>query len=219
MNNWLLISSVLRRTKESIKGFHLYAFGKLRTIYDWVLSFAHTKHGTKALFGISFIEASFFPVPPDPLQIALSVSKPEKSYWYATVSTTASVCGGMMGYAIGMFLTPLGYKIMELLRLEQEFANVGTLYNQNAFWAIFASALTPIPYKVFTIAAGVFAVSFPVLILASVLGRGMRFFAVATLLHFFGPKVKDFIDRYFNILSIAFFALMLLGVMISRYLL
>lgn len=218
MSRWLLIANVWQRTKDGIKGFHLYAFGKLRAVYDWVLSWAHTKHGTKALFGISFIEASIFPIPPDPLQIALSVGKPKKSYWYATVSTIASVCGGILGYSIGRFLTPWGTKIIGLLHLQQEFARVGELYVDNAFWAIFASALTPIPYKVFTIAAGVWAVSFPALVLASILGRGIRFFTVATMIHLFGPKIKDFIDKYFNILSFGFLVLLFAGGALTRLL-
>ncbi|MFQ5621535.1 MAG: YqaA family protein [Candidatus Nanoarchaeia archaeon] len=205
--------------ENRIKGFHLYAFGLLRKLYDWVLSWAEHKYGTDALFGLSFAEASFFPVPPDPLQIALSVSKPKKSFWYALVSMVASVLGGLLGYAIGVFLEPLGRSIINYLGPVGAFETVGQLYADNAFWAIFASALSPIPYKVFTISAGIWSVNIVSLVFASILGRGLRFFAVAALLHFFGPKVKDFIDRYFNILTLVFLVLFIGGFYVIKYVL
>jgi len=214
MSRLLILASVYRRGRDKIKGFHLYTFGKLRAVYDWVLSWAEHKHGTKALFGISFAEASFFPVPPDPLQIALSVSKPSKSFWYALVSTIASVCGGVLGWTIGLMLEPFGRWMIKILASDTAFAAVSAAYNKNAFLAIFSSALTPIPYKVFMIGAGIVSVPIYTVVLASVLGRGLRFFTVGTMIYFFGPKMKDFIDRYFNVLSFAFL-IMLLGGFLS----
>ena len=133
--------------------------GLLRRMYNWVLHWAETPYGTPALFVISFAESSFFPIPPDVLQIALSVSKPRRSFYYATVSAVASVLGAIAGWCIG-------FLFWELLQdffydyvpgvTEQNIDYVGGLYSENAFLAIFAAAFTPIPFKVFTIAAGVF---------------------------------------------------------------
>lgn len=205
-------------SREKIKGFHLYTFGVLRSLYDWVLSFAHSKHGIKALFAVSFIESSVFPIPPDPLQIALSLSKPERAFWYATLSTIASTLGGLFGYGIGMLFEPFGRFVLTALGYGDYFGVVQQMYADNVFLAVFSAALTPIPYKVFTIAGGIFGVALAPFVLASVIGRGLRFYLVALLLWIFGPKVKDFIDRYFNLLTIAFLVLIVLGFLSVKYL-
>lgn len=195
-------------------------FRPLRRLYDWVLSWANHPGGTWALLGVAFAESSFFPVPPDVLQMALGISKPKRSFWYASVSSTGSVLGGILGYAIGYFLyESIGKKIIGFYHLEATFGKVGLYYQAQAFLWIFIAAFTPIPYKVFTIAAGVYHsyVSLPVLILASAIGRPARFFFVATLIYFFGPKIKDFIDKYFNWLTVAFGVLILLGFVAIKY--
>lgn len=148
--------------------------GPLRRLYDWVLSWADSPHGLTALAVISFAESSFFPIPPDVLQIALSVAKPRLSYRYAAVSAVASVAGGVAGWAIGWGLWHLvssfffdyvpGFS-------HDKFEYVESLYKHNAFASIFVAAFTPIPYKIFTIAAGVFSVPLGTLVLASALGR------------------------------------------------
>ena len=176
-----------------------------RRMYNWVLSLSHKKHATTALFGLSFAESSFFPIPPDVLQIALSLERREKAFWYATVSTIGSVLGGMFGYLIGYaFWHALSDFFLTYVFKQEVFDKVGGLYEQYNFWCVFIAAFTPIPYKVFTIAAGVFLVSFPMFVLASVIGRGMRFFIVAGLLYKFGPPIKIFIEKYFNLLSLVF---------------
>lgn len=201
------------------KGFHFYTFGLIRRLYDWVLSWAESKYGTLALMILAFAESSFFPIPPDVLQISLSVSKPKKSYWYAFIAGCFSVLGGIFGYFIGLFLfESVGKAIIVNLGYEQAFAVVGQLYKDNAFLAILSAAFTPIPYKVFTIAAGFWQVGLWPLITASILGRFGRFFIVATITYFFGQKAKTFIDKYFNWLTIIFFALIVLGYMTVKYL-
>lgn len=207
------------RNNKVICGLHFYSFGLLRKLYEWVLSWAETKYGTWALFLNSFAESSFFPIPPDVLQIALSVGKPKKSFFYALISSIGSVLGGVFGYYIGYFLfESVGKRIIILLGYQHYFDLVGVWYSSNAFLAILGAAFTPIPYKVFTIAAGFWQIGLWVLILASAVGRPLRFFLVGTLIYFFGPRVKVFIDKYFNWLSLLFFILLVLGFVVIKYL-
>lgn len=199
--------------------FHIYTFGILRKLYEWVLSWADSKYAAIALFLLAFIEASFFLIPPDPLLIALAVSRPKKAWKYALICTAGSVLGALLGWFIGFALYDLvGRRIIEGFGYQNYFTLVGNLYQQNAFWFIFTAAFTPIPYKVFTIAAGVWNISIPVLLLASVLGRGGRFFIVAGLIYLFGPKIKDFIDKYFELLTVAVLVLIVAGFFVIRYL-
>ena len=196
-------------------------FGLVRRMYDWTLSWADTKWGPTALGVLAFTESSFFPIPPDPLLMALALGKPEKSFRFALLCTISSVLGGIFGYFIGLYL----WQFVDQFFFsyvpgfsEKNFLYVEGKYRENAFLAIFAAAFTPIPYKVFTIASGVFQTGLPVLIGASVLGRGMRFFGVAGLLRWIGVPAKHFIDRYFNLLTIAFFILLALGFWVARHL-
>jgi membrane protein YqaA with SNARE-associated domain len=194
-------------------------FGIIRRMYDWTLSWAESKWGPAALGVLAFIESSFFPIPPDPLLMALALGKPRRSLHFALLCTTASVAGGIAGYAIGLYLW---HAVQDFFFAyvpgftEANFRFVEAKYRENAFLAIFAAAFTPIPYKVFTIASGVFETGLGVLISASVLGRGMRFFGVAALLGWIGAPAKHFIDRYFNWLTIAFFILLALGFWVAR---
>lgn len=208
-------------SSESKKGvFYLYTFGLLRRLYEWVLSWAHKKYSSAALFILAFAESSFFPIPPDILQIALSVSKPKRAFFYALISSIGSVLGGILGYFIGFFLfDTIGSFIINALGYQAQFDAVGNLYKSYAFLAILVSAFTPIPYKVFTIAAGFWQVGLMPLIAASIIGRSARFFIVAALFYFFGPKIKDFIGKYFNMLTIIFIILLIGGFWMVKYLL
>lgn len=189
-----------------------------RRLYNWVLAQAHSKHGVRALFLLSFAESSFFPIPPDVLQIALTLERPRWAFRFAAVSSVASVLGGLAGYAIGWGLWAIvspfffGYIFSEAV-----FHRVEGLYQQYDFWCVFIAAFTPIPYKVFTIAGGVFSISLPMFILASIIGRSGRFFLVATLLWWFGPSIKAFIDRYFNLLSTVFTVLLIGFFVLLKY--
>ena len=205
--------------KKIVKGFHFYTFGFLRKLYDWVLSWAYRKYSSLALFVLAFAESSFFPVPPDVLQIALSVSKPKKSFIYALISSIGSVLGGILGYFIGLFLfDTIGGFIINALGYDAQFQSIGNLYNSYAFLAILVSAFTPIPYKVFTIAAGFWQIGLFPLIMASIVGRSARFFLVAALIYYFGSKTKEFIDKYFNLLTIIFIVLLIGGFAVIKYL-
>ena len=191
----------------------------VKRMYLWVLHWAETPYGTPALFGLSFAESSFFPIPPDVLQIALSISKPKRSFYYATVSMVASVLGAIVGWYIGYALwAGLGQFFMDYVPgvNQENFDAVEGLYTAYGFLAITMAAFTPLPYKVFTIAAGIFGVSLPVLIVASILGRSARFFSVATCIFFFGPSVKEFIDKYFELATILFTILLIGGFLLIK---
>lgn len=190
----------------------------IRRLYDWVLHWAETPYGIPALFLLAFAEASFFPIPPDVLLIALAVAIPKKSFKIALYCTTASVLGAMLGYLIGMFFfDAVGNRIIEFYGIHEQFEFVAQKYNENAFAAITIAGFTFIPFKVFTIAAGVFHVNIFVLFFASVLSRGARFFLLAALIYRFGPTIKEFIDKYFALLAIGFVALLGLGFAIVKY--
>lgn len=184
----------------------------LKSLYNWVLHWAHTPYGTPALFGIAFAESSFFPVPPDVLQIALSISRPKRSFFYASVSSIGSVLGGIAGYAIGVYLMSLvGWPILHFYGLEAQYDHVKILFQKYDAWAIAIAGFTPIPYKLFTIASGAFSIHFGVFVIASLLSRSARFFLVGILIYFFGESIKKFIDKYFNLLTLLFFALLIAG--------
>lgn len=193
--------------------------GPVRRLYNWVLSWAETPHGPTALGTLSFMESSFFPVPPDPLLIALALGKPRRAFWFATICSAMSVAGGVVGYLIGwgIWAVVQNFFFSYVPGVTPEaFASVGELYERWNFWAVFVAGFTPLPYKVFTLAAGAFKISLPIFIVASVLSRSARFFALAALIFFFGPGIKGFIDRYFNLLVWVFFALLVGGFLIIR---
>jgi membrane protein YqaA with SNARE-associated domain len=185
----------------------------------WVENFADKPYAGIALFIIAFAESSFFPIPPDVLLIAIALLKPRLSFRYALICSIGSVLGGMFGYLIGFqFYELIGKKIIEFYHLQQQYDAVKIMYDKNAFIAIAIAGFTPIPYKVFTIAAGAFQVSFPTLVIASALSRPARFFLVGGLIYLFGPRVKTFIDKYFDWLTIAFVILLILGFVLIKYL-
>ena len=205
--------------EEKSNVFHFYTFGIMKRLYNWVLSWAESKYGTLALFILAFIESSFFPIPPDALMMPLSLSKPKKAWFFALITTVGSVLGGIFGWFIGHTLyETVGKRIIETLHYQAEFALVGTYYEQNAFLYIMAAAVTPIPYKVFTIAAGVWEIGMPTLIIASVIGRGIRYFGVATLLYFYGAKIKLLIEKYFEWLAMLALVLLIGGFYAVKYL-
>jgi len=185
----------------------------LKRMYDWVLHWAETPYGTPALGTLAFAESSFFPVPPDVLLIALTLGQPRRAWWFGLVCSIGSVLGAALGYYIGFGAWESVKDVFIPYLFSQEaFDKVGAYYHENAWFAIFTAAFTPIPFKVFTIAAGVWNeyVSLGMLMAASVVGRPMRFFLVAGLLYFFGPPVKRFIDKYFDWLALTF-VVMLVG--------
>lgn len=192
-------------------------FEYLRRLKAWVEGYAEKPHAAWALFIIAFTESSFFPIPPDVLLIAMAVSVPAKALRYALICSAGSVLGGVFGYFIGWaFFEAIGQPILQFYGAMGHYTHVQQLYNEHAFWAILSAAFTPIPYKVFTIAAGTFEVSIWTLIGASIIGRSARFFLVAGLFYFFGAPIKKFIDKYFEILTFVFLILLIGGFAVVR---
>jgi membrane protein YqaA with SNARE-associated domain len=155
------------------------------------------------------------------LQIALTLERRDRAWYYAAVSTVASVFGGAFGYFIGWALWSAvsGFFFKWIPGFTPEvYEQVHALYEEHNFWIVFAAAFTPIPYKVFTIAGGVFGIFFPMFLMASAVGRAGRFFLVAALLWKFGPPIRTFIDRYFNALCILATLLLIGGFVLIKYL-
>ena len=182
----------------------------VRRLYNWTVGWADRPGGAWALFAIAFVESSFFPIPPDVLLLALCVGAATKSFRFALICSVGSVLGGMFGYLLGY----AAWNAVEGIFIPYVFSQalfdqVQGLYQQNAFLAVLAAAFTPIPYKVFTVAAGVFEVDFLTLVSASVVGRSARFFLVAAILYYFGPPVKRLIEKHFDRFA---WALLVLGI-------
>ena len=188
----------------------------IKRLYDWVLSWSSSRWGWLALFVIALCEASWFPLPPDILLIALCLGATKKSFRFAGITLLGSIIGAMLGYAIGHFLwiTPSGeptaiatFFFNHVFSVEG-FNSVGALFDKYNFWIVFTAGFTPLPYKLFTIAGGLFDINFVMFIIASIVSRGMRFFLIAWLIWRFGAPIKAFIDKYFNLLATLFTVLL-----------
>ena len=191
----------------------------LKRLYNWVLSWAESPWGAWALFVLAVAESSFFPIPPEILLIALGLSIPAKSFRYALICSVGSVLGGTLGYYIGYGLyETVGSYVVNLYNLQDAFDKISLMYQDNAFMAVAIAGFMPIPYKVFTIAAGVCRINLGVFILASVLSRSARFFIAATIIRFGGAPAKKFIDRYFNLFTIIFVVLLIAGFLLIKLL-
>ncbi len=157
------------------------------------------------LFGISFAESSFFPIPPDFYLMPVVAQNRSKWAFFAFITTIASVLGGLFGYFIGAVLfETVGRFIVETYKLNDELIIVSDFFNSHAFLSIFTAAFTPIPYKIFTIAAGLFKINILIFVIASVLGRGIRFFAVSLIMKIFGEKISQIAFKYFNLFTFVF---------------
>lgn len=193
-------------------------FTWFKKLYDWILHWAETPYAVPALIILAVAESSFFPVPVDVLLIALAVSIPGRSFEYAAYTSVFSVLGGVGGYVIGLkFMELVGWPIIELYGHHSQFQTLSETFQRYNFVAVLTAALTPIPYKVFTITAGAVRADFIQFLVASAVGRSLRFFAEGTLIYFFGKRVKGFIDRYFNVLSVVFAVLLIGGFVLIKY--
>jgi membrane protein YqaA with SNARE-associated domain len=184
------------------------------------MALAAHRRATWALAAISFAESSFFPIPPDVLLIPMVLAERSKAFLYATICTVASVIGGIAGWLIGAFLfDALAEPILQFYGYADKFEAFAQRYNEYGAWIVFFAGLTPFPYKVITIASGATGLPMPVFLLASVLARGIRFFAVAALLWWLGPPIRDFIERRLGLLFTIFVVMLFGGFVVARYLL
>ncbi|MCB9799779.1 MAG: DedA family protein [Candidatus Omnitrophica bacterium] len=191
----------------------------LRKLYDWVLKQADTPHAQTALFIVAFAESSFFPLPPDILLIAMVIANREKWLRYFLICLAGSVLGGIAGYYIGFGIWQAVQEWFFVHVFSPEtFQKVTDLYARYDFWAVFTAGFTPIPYKIFTIAAGVAKLDLLRFIAASIFGRGGRFILVSFLLYHFGPSIKSFIDKYFGWLTMLFTVLLIGGFWLLKHL-
>jgi len=177
---------------------------KIKTkLRDWAIHYAESKDAKRWLAFFSFAEAIFFPVPADIILIAILTSRQSHKWvYYSFITFWWSVLGGIFGYIIGFFLfDTVGSFLVSTYGLEVYLEQIQEMFNKNAFWAIFIGGFTPIPYKIFTLSAGFFSVNFVVFIVASLLSRLMRFFAVGYIMKVFGAEIGKFVFKYFNFLT------------------
>ncbi|OJW51188.1 MAG: cytochrome B [Alphaproteobacteria bacterium 41-28] len=185
----------------------------LQRTYNWILSFANHPYAIWILAAVSFAESSFFPIPPDPLYIAMLLARREKSWWLATICTVSSVVGGWLGYAIGYGLyETIGEFILQTYGLQTAFDRFQHSFNEWGFWIVALKGLTPIPYKVVTIACGVTGLDFTSFTIASIIARGFRFFLIAALFWYFGPPIKGYIEKNLTLVT-----LMALGALLGGF--
>ena len=190
-----------------------------RKIYDTTLDLAARKNAIWWLFAISFIESSFFPIPPDIMIIPMVLAMPKNAYRIAGVATLASVLGGYLGYSIGIF----GYEVIAKPLLEfygymAQFEKFENYYHEYGAWIVFGAGITPFPYKIITIASGVVHLNLVIFTVASILARGFRFYIIAVLLKHFGEPMKVFIEKNLNLLSILFLLLLIGGFAVIKFL-
>ena len=189
-----------------------------RRAYDKMMDLASHRNAPWALAGVAFVESSVFPLPPDIMLIPMVLAERRKAWLFAAIATIASVLGGIFGYVIGYFLfDTVGQPILNFYGYGHKFEEFAARYNDYGAWIVFIAGVTPFPYKVITIASGVTHLNFFVFMIASVVARGIRFFALTALLYWFGPPIKSFIDRYFGILSVVFVVLLVGGFVLIKY--
>jgi membrane protein YqaA with SNARE-associated domain len=190
----------------------------LRKIYDWCIAEAGKPHATWLMGFVSFIESSFFPVPPDAMLIPMSLARPDRAYYFATVCTVTSVAGGVLGYVIGYFLyDTLGLWLMQLYGYGDKVEAFREAYREWGAWIIVLKGMTPIPYKIVTIASG-FA-EYPIIpfILLSFVARGMRFYLVAFLIHRYGLRAREIIEKRLGFWVTVSFVVLVAGIVAAVY--
>ncbi len=185
----------------------------IHNIADWVLAWAETPYAGIALFTLAFAESSFFLIPPDALLIVLSVGNIPFAFWFAAITTGGSLLGAVLGYYIGL---KGGRPLLDRMFDERKILFVEGQYQRRDVWAVAIAGFTPIPYKIFAIGAGVFRLDLRRFLLASLIGRAGRFFLVAAVITVFGEAVQTAIDKYFNILAIAFVVMLVAGFIVIR---
>lgn len=183
-----------------------------RHLYDKVLNWSHHRHAPYYLAGVSFAESSFFPIPPDVMLIPMIMSKPLKAWYFAMITTVSSIFGGVLGYLLGYFgFELIGEPMVRALGYEQSYATIVSWFAEYGFWAVLLAGFTPIPYKLFTLAAGATQMALLPFVVASIIGRGIRFFMVAALIRYVGKKLEPVIVRYIDIIGLVMVLILVLA--------
>ncbi|HEY4136742.1 MAG TPA: YqaA family protein [Alphaproteobacteria bacterium] len=191
----------------------------LRRLYDWTLSLAAGPHAEKALAAVSFIESSFFPIPPDILLAPMVLARPERAWRLAGIATISSVIGGFLGYAIGYFLfEAVGQPILQFYGVVDKYEELRHTFDQWGAWIIIAKGMTPIPYKFLTITSGALHFDLAIFALASVISRGVRFYLVAALLWKFGPPIREFVEKRLTLVLTLSLVILIGGFVVLKYL-
>jgi membrane protein YqaA with SNARE-associated domain len=190
----------------------------LRRAYHWVLNYAEHPYALWALIAVSFAESSFFPIPPDPLYIAMLIANRERAWRLAIVCTLSSVIGGIAGYYIGYGLyESIGKMIIDSYGLGETFTRLQHDFNEWGFWIVAGKGLTPIPYKIVTIASGVAGLHMTTFIVASLIARGFRFFSLAGVVLFCGPGLRDYLEKNIGWLTTLTVGVLVLGFVVIKY--
>ncbi|MFH0898742.1 MAG: VTT domain-containing protein [bacterium] len=189
----------------------------IRKVYDWMGKKVSSPYADAWLVTLFFIEASVFIIPVDPLLILYCIQNHARSFYYATISTAASLVGGVFGYIIGFFLwDSVGVKLVTWIISEATFTSIIAKYRMYQTWAVLISGFTPVPYKAVTISAGFCQLPIVPFIFYSLIARGARFFLIAGIIRVWGAHVQYFIDRFFNYLVIAFVLLVVVSCFIFK---
>lgn len=189
-----------------------------KALYEKALVWARHRHATKYLCALSFSESSFFPIPPDVMLAPMALAQPEKAFKFALLTTLFSVLGGMFGYSIGYFMFDSISPWLQETKYWEKYLTAENWFKDWGFWAVFVAGFSPIPYKVFTIAAGALQMFFLPFILASLVGRGARFFLVAMLIAAGGEKLESKLRQYMDIIGWAVVVLIVVGGAVYKYL-
>ena len=190
----------------------LFYMKYINFLYSWTLLKASHPKAKWFLAFVSFIESSIFPIPPDIILIPMILANKSKAFVYALICTISSVIGALVGYLIGAFLfETIGKIILESYGLFSNFSQIKDYYDAHGIWLVLGGGFTPFPYKLITIASGVFSLNIIIFILASVISRGGRFFLIALLLWYFGEPIKFFLEKHLGKLTLLFFFLLVLG--------
>ena len=190
----------------------------LRKLYDWVMGLAGSKHAPSALFAVSFAEASFFPIPPDVMLAPMVLKRPERAWFYAFVCTLASVLGGIAGYAIGYYLQDLGRWLLSLGGHAGDLDTFQCWVREYGAWVVLIKGLTPIPFKLVTIAMGMGKLSLPIFILTATVTRAARFFLVAGVVKVAGPAMLPVIEKRLGLVALGVVVLIVAGFVIAHFL-
>lgn len=191
----------------------------LRALYDRVLAYADSPNAPYVLGAVSFAESSFFPVPPDIMLVPMALARPDRAWAYATICTVTSVLGGLAGYAIGALLyDTVGRWLVDLYGYGSRLEEFRALYQQWGHWIILIKGMTPIPYKIVTIASGLAGYSLFWFTVLSIVTRGARFFIVAGLLSWFGAPLRGWIERNLTLVAVVTLAFIVGGFVVARYL-